>query len=101
MGESSNFLKWSPVKNAQGGYLHKSISGQWECPDFYKLPNGKGNSTHLLKASTRGTEYWLVGSYDDATVTFTPSSSDMSKDPSYRYDYGAGVFYASKSFYDP
>eukprot|EP01059_Diplonema_ambulator_P017186 TRINITY_DN2916_c0_g1_i4.p1 TRINITY_DN2916_c0_g1~~TRINITY_DN2916_c0_g1_i4.p1 ORF type:complete len:473 (+),score=129.13 TRINITY_DN2916_c0_g1_i4:2102-3520(+) len=91
---SHDFIHWNET-----GYLHNSVSGQWECPDFFPLPNPAPNATHLLKASTKGRDYWLIGTYNDTTVKFTPQYSEMGELPSTLFD--QGKYYASKSFWDP
>eukprot|EP01060_Flectonema_neradi_P034353 TRINITY_DN6005_c0_g1_i1.p1 TRINITY_DN6005_c0_g1~~TRINITY_DN6005_c0_g1_i1.p1 ORF type:complete len:480 (+),score=81.48 TRINITY_DN6005_c0_g1_i1:23-1441(+) len=79
------------------GFLMNSTSGQWECPNFFEtnIPD-----LYLLKASTKGKDYFLLGSYDPSTVKFhSLNGANMGASPSQLYDHG--TYYASKSFYDP
>ncbi|EDQ91269.1 uncharacterized protein MONBRDRAFT_6362 [Monosiga brevicollis MX1] len=91
---STDFINWE-----QNHYMNSDDnSEQWECPDFFAVPN-KGSDVYCLKASTKGRDYWVLGTYDDANnMTFVRQTPDMGND-TMLYDYGR--FYASKRFYDP
>ena len=68
-------------------------------PDFYWLPNPNGTVDSVVKASTEGRDYWVVGNYDNSTVQFTPVLDTQMGLADQLYDYG--VYYASKRFFDP
>ena len=53
----------------------------------------------MVKASTLGRDYWVVGTYDADTVQFTPVNGTEMGMGNQLYDYGQ--YYASKSFFDP
>ncbi|ESW07532.1 hypothetical protein PHAVU_010G137800 [Phaseolus vulgaris] len=100
---SKDFVNWVQAKHPL--YSTKD-SGMWECPDFFPvLKNGQlGVDTsvngdhvrHVLKASMKSQDYYMIGSYNAAKDVFLP---DKGFDEFVsRYDYGK--YYASKSFFD-
>ncbi|KAH7425879.1 hypothetical protein KP509_11G075800 [Ceratopteris richardii] len=105
---TSDFINWK----IDNHYLHEvEGTGMWECLDFYPvLKNGSpiGISTsrygahvkHVLKASMDDSklDFYVIGTYDHQSHTFTPDDRSVDLGRGHRYDYGK--FYASKSFYD-
>eukprot|EP00211_Chloroparvula_japonica_P001629 CAMPEP_0119136656 /NCGR_PEP_ID=MMETSP1310-20130426/21877_1 /TAXON_ID=464262 /ORGANISM="Genus nov. species nov., Strain RCC2339" /LENGTH=573 /DNA_ID=CAMNT_0007127669 /DNA_START=99 /DNA_END=1817 /DNA_ORIENTATION=- len=96
---SPDFYTWT-----EQGYLHESNwTGFWECPDFFQIPSPPANAmvSHIFKVSLESDfrDYWTTGTYDEATVRFTPYSTmtDIGT-PNQLIDYG--TYYASKTFYD-
>ncbi|CAK9181543.1 unnamed protein product [Ilex paraguariensis] len=85
-------------------------TGMWECVDFYPVsttePNGLDTSSngpgikHVLKASLQdyAHDYYVLGTYDPITDTWTPDNPDLDLGIGFRVDYGK--YYASKTFYD-
>ncbi|KAK4491004.1 hypothetical protein RD792_001725 [Penstemon davidsonii] len=103
--KSKDFIKWERADKL----LHSSNkTGMWECPDFYPVStndqNGLDTSVngedikHVLKASFKLSDYYIIGTYDSETDGFRVDFDFMDDIIQLRYDYG--VFYASKSFYD-
>ncbi|KAH9607149.1 hypothetical protein KSS87_005074, partial [Heliosperma pusillum] len=86
-------------------------TGMWECVDFYPVSvsdsNGLDTSIkgplvkHVLKASMDDDrqDYYALGTYNEANVTWVPDNPSIDVGIGLRYDYG-GKFYASKTFYD-
>eukprot|EP00250_Pteridium_aquilinum_P011988 c20436_g1_i1 orf=57-1841(+) len=107
--KSSNFIQWEEAKHP----LHSVAgTGMWECPDFYPIPasasrNGLDTSAngpgvkHVLKVSLDDTkhDYYAVGSYVASADSFIAGNAKLDAGLGLRYDYG--VYYASKTFYDP
>lgn len=105
--KSRDFISWSRGDRP----LHMSNrTGMWECPDFYPVSAGDGLDTsitgadvvvHVLKASFMdGHDDYIFGTYDSTTDEFRLIGADFMDDRAQlRYDYG--IFYGSKTFYDP
>ncbi|XP_061357832.1 acid beta-fructofuranosidase-like isoform X2 [Gastrolobium bilobum] len=86
-------------------------TGMWECVDFYpvssKAQHGLDTSIngadvkHVMKVSLDEDryDYYALGTYDEKNVKFIPDDSKNDVGIGLKYDYG--VFYASKTFYDP
>ncbi|KAF5729875.1 vacuolar invertase [Tripterygium wilfordii] len=86
-------------------------TGMWECVDFYPVSltgeNGLDTSAnglgvkHVLKTSLDDdkNDYYALGTYDEKAVTWVPDDPRIDVGIGIRYDYG--IFYASKTFYDP
>ncbi|XP_024517828.1 beta-fructofuranosidase, soluble isoenzyme I [Selaginella moellendorffii] len=105
---SKDFVHWDLVDNP----LHEVAgTGMWECPDFYPVSSfgtkgledsvrGSGVK-HVLKVSLDNTrqDAYAVGTYDAAADKFIPNVPELDTGIGLVYDYG--VFYASKTFYDP
>uniref|UniRef100_A0A0D9VYP5 beta-fructofuranosidase n=1 Tax=Leersia perrieri TaxID=77586 RepID=A0A0D9VYP5_9ORYZ len=93
---SRDFVHWAPAQRA----LHTGDTGMWECPDFYPVTDGDGNTRHVLKVSLDLTryEYYTFGEYDHGADTYAPDATLADGDGGLRYDYGD--FYASKTFLD-
>ncbi|XP_071918288.1 beta-fructofuranosidase, insoluble isoenzyme CWINV1 isoform X2 [Coffea arabica] len=103
--QSRDFVKWTRSHRP----LHFSNkTAMWECPDFYPVSvdgiNGldtsvQGTGTkHVLKASFNDRDYYIIGTYEPETDTFSVNPDFMDSNVKLRYDYG--IFYASKTFYD-
>ena len=107
---SSDFASWSYVGHAAG-------SGQgptWEMPDLFELAGsnsgpdsglasgpdsaGSGGLSFFKVGMENGTDYYWVGTFDEATNTFLDTSGARvdTAVPTQRCDYGS--FYSSKSF---
>ncbi|KAK3007586.1 hypothetical protein RJ639_013331 [Escallonia herrerae] len=102
---SKTFSNWTRGENP----LHFSNkTGMWECPDYYpvsmSVKNGLDTSVqgrctkHVLKASFRDHDYYIIGKYDVQTDKYIVDFDFMDSGEQLRYDYG--IFYASKTFYD-
>ncbi|XP_014516764.1 beta-fructofuranosidase, cell wall isozyme [Vigna radiata var. radiata] len=100
---SKDFVNWVQAKHP---FYSTKDSGMWECPDFFPvLKNGQlGVETsvngddvrHVLKASLKGHDDYIIGNYNTAKDVFVP---DKGFDEFVlRFDYGK--YYASKSFFD-
>ena len=63
-------------------------SGQWECPDFFPLPNPAKPGLYVLKGSTNGKEFWSTGNYDEQENVFVPVTGAIPTADQI-YDYGA------------
>lgn len=108
---SPDFKTWS-----YHGVLYSTHDhgGMWECPDFYPLGSSgqyilkvrrasrgpgacyaRDGSSCLwsLQRSAAGQDWYTIGTYDQTSQRFSPTSG------TYLYDYGQ--WYASKSFHDP
>ncbi|XP_051129868.1 beta-fructofuranosidase, insoluble isoenzyme CWINV1-like isoform X2 [Andrographis paniculata] len=105
--KSDDFVTWERAHSP----LHSSNkTNMWECPDFYPVrvhgkkgiatsTNGGVGIKHVLKASFHDHDYYILGTYDTKTDRFNVTVDFMDDKVQLRYDYG--LFYASKSFYDP
>ena len=99
-------------------YLHNdSSSGQWECPDIFKLPvtssTNNNDNIWIIKASLGARDHYAIGTIGSSSsssssspdgVQFIPhvNSNGVESsitDNSKLFDFG-GHYYASKSFYD-
>ncbi|KAF5734429.1 acid invertase [Tripterygium wilfordii] len=86
-------------------------TGMWECVDFYPVSltseNGLETSAnglgvkHVLKTSLDDDKIdsYALGTYDEKAGTWVPDDPRIDVGIGIRYDYG--IFYASKTFYDP
>ncbi|TVU06326.1 hypothetical protein EJB05_49535, partial [Eragrostis curvula] len=110
--KSKDFLHWK----RNPAPLHASrAAGMVECPDLFPVSSERGGEDgldtsaasgagvrHVLKLSVMDTleDYYMVGTYDDATDAFVPAEPDRGDDYRnwHRFDYGH--VYASKSFFD-
>ncbi|XP_033508083.1 beta-fructofuranosidase, insoluble isoenzyme 1-like isoform X1 [Nicotiana tomentosiformis] len=105
---SRNFMKWIKAEHP----LHSSAkTGNWECPDFFPVSlqgsNGLDASyngkyvKYVLKNSlpVAAFEYYTIGTYDAKQDRYIPDNTSVDGWKGLRLDYG--IFYASKSFYDP
>lgn len=103
------------------GLLHKvAETGMWECVDFYAVAasgtsanqaidttvlaamgNSQDDIRHVLKASMDDDrhDYYAIGSYDAINNKWKPDNADIDVGIGLRYDWG--IFYASKTFFDP
>jgi len=100
------------VEYEQENILHSvNDTGMWECVDFYPVAasgiagldtsaNGAGVK-HVLKASFDDdrNDYYAIGTYDLGSQRFIPDDPALDVGLGLRLDYG--IYYASKSFYDP
>eukprot|EP00262_Sarcandra_glabra_P021239 TRINITY_DN885_c0_g3_i1.p1 TRINITY_DN885_c0_g3~~TRINITY_DN885_c0_g3_i1.p1 ORF type:complete len:468 (+),score=25.08 TRINITY_DN885_c0_g3_i1:225-1628(+) len=105
--KTSDFISYELLD----GVLHAVPgTGMWECVDFYPVSttsntgldtsaNGPGVK-HVLKASLDDDkhDYYAIGSYDEANITWTPDNPELDVGIGIRHDYGK--YYASKTFYD-
>jgi len=87
----------------------------WECPDLFSMPAAsrapsalrdsplwvfKASGALTPGANGSGTDYWSTGSFDEKSGRFVPGAGSQAvPSDSQRCDYG--IFYASKSFFDP
>ncbi|KAH9626198.1 hypothetical protein KSS87_022247 [Heliosperma pusillum] len=106
--ETIDFKKYHLLDNILHSVPH---TGMWECVDFYPVSMsetiGLDTSTkgrllkHVLKASMDDDrqDYYALGTYNEANVTWVPDNPLIDVGIGLRYDYG-GKFYASKTFYD-
>ncbi|XP_024520926.1 beta-fructofuranosidase, soluble isoenzyme I [Selaginella moellendorffii] len=107
---SKDFAKWELLDES----LHAvNGTGMWECPDFFPVAvhGQQGSENYLgeenaiqkfvIKVSLDETRFdtYVVGDYDPASEKFLPSFEALDIGTALRYDYG--IYYASKSFYDP
>ncbi|URD84061.1 hypothetical protein MUK42_05466 [Musa troglodytarum] len=106
---TSDFLSYELLP----GVLHSVAgTGMWECVDFYPVSteSATGLDTsaaagpgvkHVLKASLDDDrhDYYAIGTYEAATNAWVPDDPEKDVGIGLRYDYG--MFYASKTFYDP
>lgn len=94
------------------GILHEvPDTGMWECVDLYPVStnsekgldtsvNGEGVK-HVMKTSLDDdrNDYYAIGTYNERMNTWVPDNPTIDVGIGIRYDYG--IFYASKTFYDP
>ena len=94
-------------------FFNNSASGQWECPDIFKMPltstSNSNDNIWVLKASLGGRDHFAIGtigssSNNNGGVQFIPhiNSNGVASsivDNSKMFDFG-GHYYASKSFFD-
>ncbi|GKV38087.1 hypothetical protein SLEP1_g46035 [Rubroshorea leprosula] len=86
-------------------------TGMWECVDFYPVSRTEENGLdtsinglevkHVVKASLDQDkhDYYAIGTYHEKNSTWIPDNPKIDVGIGVRYDYG--MFYASKTFYDP
>ncbi|GLT78366.1 hypothetical protein SLA2020_499040 [Shorea laevis] len=86
-------------------------TGMWECVDFYPVSRTKESGLdtsinglevkHVVKASLDQdkNDYYAIGTYHEKNSTWIPDNPKIDVGIGVRYDYG--MFYASKTFYDP
>ena len=113
---SSDLKSWSYVGHAAGG----GQGATWEMPDLFDLPlagsnsgpgsgagsapgsglasAGPGGLSFFKVGMENGTDYYWVGSFDEASNSFvdTGGARVVASVPTQRCDYGS--FYSSKSF---
>ncbi|XP_074357518.1 acid beta-fructofuranosidase-like isoform X2 [Apium graveolens] len=94
------------------GLLHEvKGTGMWECVDFFpvSIDGTDGLDTsymakgvkHVVKVSLDDDrcDYYSLGTYEPKTATWIPDNPNVDAGIGLRYDYG--IYYASKTFYDP
>eukprot|EP01121_Diplochlamys_sp_Union-15-3_P020246 TRINITY_DN7853_c0_g1_i3.p1 TRINITY_DN7853_c0_g1~~TRINITY_DN7853_c0_g1_i3.p1 ORF type:complete len:528 (-),score=100.39 TRINITY_DN7853_c0_g1_i3:260-1843(-) len=80
-----DFMNWT----YSGIFYTSDLYGNmWECPDFFPI-----GDSYVLKISALGKDWWLIGDYDIPSKKFVPKSNAQLWD--------SGVYYASKTFFDP
>nr|WDV74297.1 acylsucrose fructofuranosidase 1 [Solanum nigrum] len=108
---SKNFINWIKAKHPL--YSSTIDTGSFECPDFFPVAlqstNGLDTSSlhkgedikHVLKYSLPLTysDQYTIGTYDTREDRYIPDVNLADGSKGLRLDYG--MFYASKSFYDP
>lgn len=109
--KSEDFIKWKRASSP----LHSSTKTKmWECPDFYPVVENSSygseadyssdqdhqrlNVKHVLKASFKDRDYYILGKYAPETDKYVVETDFLDVGSDLRYDYGK--FYASKTFYD-
>jgi beta-fructofuranosidase len=100
--KTKDFLRYELIP----GYLHRvNGSGMWECVDFYPIGgNGKNSSEGMLYVMKESSDddrhdYYALGRYNAKANRWTPLDPKADLGHGLRYDWG--MFYASKTFYDP
>ncbi|KAJ3672633.1 hypothetical protein LUZ60_007354 [Juncus effusus] len=99
---------------------HVATTGMWECVDFYavatstlssnqaidttvlaSMGNSETDVKHVLKASMDDDrhDYYAIGTYDVKNNSWRPDNAERDVGIGLRYDWG--IFYASKTFFDP
>ncbi|KAJ1692891.1 hypothetical protein LUZ63_009589 [Rhynchospora breviuscula] len=115
--KTKDFISYEQIP----GLLHKvAKTGMWECVDFYAvsassssanqaidttvlatMSNGQDDVRHVLKASMDDDrhDYYAVGRYNAINNKWKPDNDEIDVGIGLRYDWG--IFYASKTFFDP
>lgn len=109
---TKDFISFALLPNV----LHSvEWGGMWECVELYPVAvagplAGRGldilatspgkNVKHVLKVSVNDEwhDYYVIGTYDLASNTWTPDDESIDVGMGWRYDWGK--FYASRTFYD-